>query len=408
MLIGGVVADSPAAKAGLHPGDVITSYDSLPVDCRVAEELPLFNRLVLSTPVGKTVRVEALREGQARSFMLTTTVRGKAQADEVELAEWGLAGRDLTLLAAMEKRCSQKGVQVQSVRPGGPGGEAKPAIQADDVITHVGGKAVRSVAELRQSTRELLAGKGSAVPVLVAFERKDARLLTVVRVGAKPSRENPAQPSRPWLGAATQALTRDLAEALNLKEQGGVRLTQIVPGSPADRAGLKVGDILLKLDGAKIDVSRPEDVETFANLIRQYRVGSRLELDLVREGKAQKAAVTLGPAPLPADELPRWRDEHFEFTARELAQADRQAEKLPDQVRGVIVERVEHAGWAFLAHLALGDVLISVNGKPTPAVADLEKVMDEIRKQRPASVVFFVRRGIHTMFLEVEPKWENP
>ena len=62
VLVGGVIDDSPAKKAGLEPGDVITSYDGQKVDCEIAEQMPIFNQLLLSTPVGKTVKVEYLRD----------------------------------------------------------------------------------------------------------------------------------------------------------------------------------------------------------------------------------------------------------------------------------------------------------------------------------------------------------
>ena len=63
VLVNGVAKDSPAAKAGLKAGDVITAFDGQPVRVRWEEELPTINRMVLETPVGKTVKLAVLRDG---------------------------------------------------------------------------------------------------------------------------------------------------------------------------------------------------------------------------------------------------------------------------------------------------------------------------------------------------------
>jgi len=70
-----------------------------------------------------------------------------------------------------------------------------------------------------------------------------------------------------------------------------------------------------------------------------------------------------------------------------------------------VVERVDPAGWAQVARVAVGDILVSVDGRPTPDVDSLRKQMDRIKQTRQKRVVFFVRRGIHTTFLELEPGW---
>jgi hypothetical protein len=71
------------------------------------------------------------------------------------------------------------------------------------------------------------------------------------------------------------------------------------------------------------------------------------------------------------------------------------------------VDRVEPVGWAALAHVALDDVLLAIDGVPAPDVGAVERLLKQARQRRAVRLVFFVRRGIHTMFLEVEPSW-NP
>ena len=99
------------------------------------------------------------------------------------------------------------------------------------------------------------------------------------------------------------------------------------------------------------------------------------------------------------------KDADFEFAARELTYADRLKRRIPDDMQGVLLRKVENGGWASLGGLRGGDFVIYIDGKPTPTVAELKSVLEDIRKEKPRRVVFFVRRGIHTLFCEIEPDY---
>jgi S1-C subfamily serine protease len=159
------------------------------------------------------------------------------------------------------------------------------------------------------------------------------------------------------------------------------------------------------VDGDDIPASEPEHGEVFPTMLRQHRIGSEVTLDVVRPPAtdATQLKVKLEAPPTPASELKRYRDEDFEFTAREMSFDDRITNKLDDALRGVVIERLEPAGWAQVAHVATGDILISVDGKPTADAASIEIVMKSVKERKQKRVVFFVRRGIHTMYLEIEP-----
>jgi serine protease Do len=408
VLIGGVITDSPGDAAGIKPGDVLLRYDGTDVDCRINEDLPLFNRLVLSTPIGKTVDLRVRRGDKDMTFSLKTVARERSQGDDVELKAWGITARDFTMMSALElKRSDKNGVLVDTLRAGGPSAEAKPPLMADDTIVEVDGEPVDNIAQLRELTASLTAGKEGRQPVLVGFERDNARYLTVVKIGPEADEEMPSLARKAWLAARTQVLTRDLAEALDLAGKGGVRVVQVFEDHSAEAAGMRAGDILLKLDGEPIPASQPQDTEVLPTMIRQYKIGGEVTFDAVRDGKPLKLTVALDAPPTPPSELKRYKNNDFELTVRELAFDDRISQELDDSVRGVVVERVEHAGWAALAHVALDDILLSINGAPTPGVGDVERLLKQAGTEKMQRVVFFVKRGIHTMYLEVEPSWDN-
>jgi len=407
VLVSGVIAGSPADKAGLRAGDVVTRFDGQVVDCDVPEQLPLFNQRVLSTPIGKTVTVDLLRAGQPVTVSLTTAAREAALPKPVELKSWGITARNLSRMMALERRRGDKnGVLVGSLRPGGPCGEAKPAIQAGDIIRDVAGQQVKDVAALLAVTRRATRGTSEPTGVLVRFLRGTKELMTVVKVGKEPPSDRPARAKKPWPAVATQVLTRDLAKALSLAGKSGVRVTEVYPHRAGDKAGLKVGDVILTVDSDRIEASQPEDGEVFATMIRQYRVGGEVVLGVRRGGKDIRITMTLEAPPVRADRLATYEDDDFEFTARNLSAMDRFKKKLAADQKGVLVAKVASGGWADLGGLASGDVLVSVQGRPTGDVDALKAVLKQVTSARPRRVVFFIRRGIHTVFREVEPAWQ--
>jgi serine protease Do len=239
----------------------------------------------------------------------------------------------------------------------------------------------------------------------VTFERDAQELMTVVKIGPEVPEDKPARPAKAWLGVQTQVLTTDLAEALDLEGKKGVRVTLVLPDSPAEKGGIKTGDILLKLDGKVIAASTQADQELFDNLIRQYKVGSEAEFLGVRAGRPLKLAVTLGKQPKPAVEMDEHKDERFEFTARDMSVADRVTAKLAESEKGVRLGSVQNAGWAALAGLSSGDILLSIDGEPVESITALKRIMAKLYQAQPRRVIFFVKRGIRTMFAELEPKW---
>jgi S1-C subfamily serine protease len=140
-------------------------------------------------------------------------------------------------------------------------------------------------------------------------------------------------------------------------------------------------------------------------MIRQYRLGAQVELTLLREGQESKLQVALETSPQTAHELTRYRNDDFDFMARDLAFEDRKQAQFPASEQGVYVEGVSEGGWAALAHLAVGDLILDVDGKLTLNAAALEAQMKRVAAEKPKYVVLHVKRGIHDLFIELLPKW---
>jgi serine protease Do len=406
VLVSSVLPGSAAEKAGLKPGDIITQVGGKDIAIRHDEQVPEFNRLVLGLPIGTPVDISYEREGKTHRTSATTMPRGSAEGKEAEFKGWGLTVQELTRLAAQElKREPYSGLLVTTVRPGAAAAEAKPALQPGDILLDVAGKPVRTLPDLETVTAEQTKDRGKPHPVLIGFERRKERLLTVVKLGERETPDRSADASKAWLPVETQVLTADLAEALGLKGKKGVRITQVFPNSTAAKAGLKVGDILLRFDEESIDAAQPEDTEVFPTMVRAHRIGSKVKLDVIRDGKPLTIEAELAASPRSTRELVEYHNTRFEFRARELMFQDRVQQELPAEQKGALITVVESGGWAALARLRAHDIVLAVDGHPIQSVKDLREQMKHVEDTRPARVVFFVRRGVYTTFLELEPLW---
>jgi serine protease Do len=409
LLVSGIIEDSPAEKAGIKPGDIIKDYDGKKVMARIAEDLPIFNQFVYGMKIGKKVKITGLRKKKKISWTLITSTRESAFAKEIELKSWGLTIRDFTLMSSLEaRRSSKEGAQIHSVGRGGPSNSAKPNLVPGDVITSIDGKKVKGINDMVRISQKITEGQKEPVSTLVSFERDIAQLLTVVKIGPEAEENRPVQAWKPWLGVSSQVLTRELSLALNLpKTTRGIRIAEVYPRTPAKKAGLKAGDLLFRIDGQIIQAYRTEDAEVFGNMIKEYKPGTIALFSGQRGEDKLDLNVTLEKRPDPANELPDSKEETFEFTVRELSFGDRVNQRLEEKEPGLIIENVEPAGWASLAGLRQGDLILKINGKAMSKVDFFEKEMGQMIKVRSKRIIFFVQRGIHTLFLELEPDWDN-
>src|SRR5437016_5865101 len=369
--------------------------------------MPDFMRLVTSLPIGKPVAALVERDGKEIKCEVAPTERGELNPKQQELKQWGLTARNLSFLTAKEmKRTNQNGVLVTSVRPGGPAGEAKPALDAKDILVKVNQTAVNNVEELTELTRKLTEGKTEPTPVIAAFERESRRYLTVIKIGIQELRDPGLEVTKAWLPIETHVISRDIARQLEKPELKGFYITEVYPDTTAEKAGLKPGDFITAVDGEKLTASGPEHEEEFAALIRQYDIGATVQLNVWRDNKEMKVPVELVRFPQLKSEIKKYRNEDFEFTTRNVAFFDVAEEQWKPGQRGALVEEVRPGSWAELGSLSSDDLIVEVEGKPVSDVDALKTVMEQIARDKKSSVVMKVVRGIHTAFLELEPAWK--
>jgi serine protease Do len=203
-------------------------------------------------------------------------------------------------------------------------------------------------------------------------------------------------------------LNKDVAESMGLKDQPAVELGDIIAGSPADKAGLKAGNIIVKLDGKPLQRGdEPEELPgILARQIRRMKVGDEVTLSilLAKDEPLKEVKVKLEERPKGANLAERYYAEDLGFSVREMVFMDTYVRKLPPETGGVVVSLIKPNGSASAAKLQGNDLILEMNGKPVKNLAEFKKDYQETRKEKPReALVLVVRRESNTQTIRIEP-----
>jgi len=165
-LVASVLPGSPAAEAGLHPGDVVTAIDDQPVNARYEEELPQLQKMIADLPIGRTVSVHFVRASETHTAPLTTRARPTAEARELECREWGFTVSEVTQEHAQMLRLpDDKGVLVSGVKPNSFADEA--GLRRNDILMVVEGRPIEGLADYEELYTRLVSEKRTGLLVEV-------------------------------------------------------------------------------------------------------------------------------------------------------------------------------------------------------------------------------------------------
>jgi serine protease Do len=204
---------------------------------------------------------------------------------------------------------------------------------------------------------------------------------------------------RGHLGVAIQGVDADMAKEFGLNQGGGALVSEVTAGSPAAKAGIERGDIILALNGQP--VSGPDDLSVH---IAEMAPGSTVHLKVARNGQTREMAVTL-------DELSEKPEESTSGTASTSALRGTQVENLtpatarqlgvPATTSGVVITSVDPSSPAAAADLQHGDVIQEVNRKPVRDVAEYNRALVGTDNK---PILLLVNRAGSTRFIVVSPQ----
>jgi serine protease Do len=204
--------------------------------------------------------------------------------------------------------------------------------------------------------------------------------------------------TRAWLGVVIQPVTQDVAKAFQLPETYGALVGDISKDSPAAKSGLERGDIILDVDGQKVEDSRALQLK-----IGSMRPGATVKLTVFRNGATREIPVTLGELPSTPGKGGGQNGTATSalrgITVKELTPDVASQLQLPAGTKGVVVAGVDAASAAAEAGLQRGDVIEQVNRQPLTSVAAFDRAMQSAGNQ---PVLLLINRNGTTSFRIVE------
>jgi serine protease Do len=213
------------------------------------------------------------------------------------------------------------------------------------------------------------AGVGFAIPINMARAVMD-ELISEGKV------------TRGHLGVWIQDLNEELAETFGVDENKGALVTDVIKDSPAEKAGIERGDVIIDFNGKEV-----EDSTRLRNIVAATNPDTEVEVTVIRDGKPETVTVTIGTL---ASEEPKETVLTGLGVSVEKLTPEKAEELGVDEVEGVVVTEIEPGGSAAQAGIRPGDVIVEIDREAVKSVADFEKALEENDDE---GVLLLIRRG---------------
>jgi serine protease Do len=227
-------------------------------------------------------------------------------------------------------------------------------------------------------------GIGFAIPINMAKE-------------IAPQLQNKGHVTRGWLGVSIQEVTTELAKSFGLKGKKGALVAQVVSGSPAEKAGIEQGDVIIEFDGKEVANSKD-----LPRIVASSPVGKAVTVKLSRNGKVLDRQLKVGEMEEKAEVARASSSQKsLGITVQNLS-PELAKEFGVKKEMGVVVTQVEPGSPASDAGIQTGDVIQEVNRKPVKNVEDFVQKVEKAKDQD--HILLFLQRGQNNLFAAITPK----
>jgi serine protease Do len=183
---------------------------------------------------------------------------------------------------------------------------------------------------------------------------------------------------RGWLGVNVQDITTHLAKSQNLKVLKGAWVAEVLKGGPADRAGIKMGDVAVSYDGTPL-----ENGNDFRNRIAATRVGKKVEIGILRKGERMTLAVEVAVYKPPPRMTSAEIKNKLGVEVKEISILEARRRHL-DSREGVVLTKVDPQGPAGRMGLVTGDIIFQINNQVVRGMNDYNRILKQVQRGEEA------------------------
>lgn len=284
----------------------------------------------------------------------------------------------------------------------GDGSSFQDFLQTDAPINqgNSGGALVNVNGELVGINSQILSQSGGSIGIGFAIPSNMAKIVMEQLLESGKVR-------RGMLGVNIQDINSDLAKTLDLSEASGVIVSNVRQGSAADKAGIKRGDVITKINGETV-----EDGNYLRNKVAATTPGTEVTLTVNRDKKDQNVKVTLDEFEIegakasdeensPSGDNKSQQNGKLGLSLQPLTQELSKTLRVPDGTKGVVVTEVDSGSPADEQGINKGDVILEINRQP---VTSLEDVRSALEKSGDRSALLLISRSGQTLYVTVKPK----
>ena len=273
-----------------------------------------------------------------------------------------------------------------------PGGNYVPFIQTDVAINpgNSGGPLFNMEGQVVGINSQIYSRTGGFMGLSFAIPM-DVVMNVVDQIKTK------GKVSRGWLGVQIQDVTRELAESFGMKRPVGALVAKVIAGSPAEKADLQIGDVIVEYDGQQIETSGD-----LPPLVGMTPVNQLAHLKVIRQGNKKTVTVKIGLLPEQESQLAETRKVPKLSNRLGIAVADlndEQREQMQVMKNGVLVQEVGK-GPAAQAGILRGDVILRIANNIVRDVADFDKIVKELPAGK--SIAVLIQRRGNPVFLALK------
>lgn len=205
--------------------------------------------------------------------------------------------------------------------------------------------------------------------------------------------------TRGWLGVMIQKITPELAKSFGLKESDGALVGDVISGGPADKAGIKRGDVIVKFNGQDI-----KSMESLPKFVASVTPGKKVDLEIVRDGKRKTVPVTIAVLKDKETEEMAKQESASDLLGIQVQDITRElADSLQlDSTEGVLIAEVMPGEAGAESGLRRGDVVSEMNKKAIKSIADYNEIASKVKAGD--TVLFLLKRGGSTIYVAVKVK----
>ena len=210
---------------------------------------------------------------------------------------------------------------------------------------------------------------------------------------------------RGWLGVRIQQVTDELAEGLSLGKARGALVSEISPDGPAEKGGVKVGDVIVRFDGKQVPTMRD-----LPRIVAETAIDKPVQVEVIRRGKSRMLKIVTGrleeastkpESEAPTHEKARSDDDesYIGLTLQSLSRENRQRFGLGDDVIGTVIVDVERDSAALEAGIRPGDVVSEIDQRPVGSAKAVVDALKAAKKNGRNSALAFIRSGETVRFI---------